>query len=267
MQRKKKSRLPLLAFVVFATYLYFNQEPDLTAPQVNQEPDSVVPQAEPQPGYATTIKAKAWPPLSEQSGPVLPEARLTTKNYYVVFDGSGSMGGSSCTMEDNKLYSAKGALAHFAAGLPRDAQIGMLAFDATGLSERVSLQPYDQNIFDRAVAAVTADGGTPLSRAITLAHQQLTAQAKLQLGYGEYHLVVVTDGEANEGEEPNAVVDQILAESPVIIHTIGFCIDQRHSLNQPGRVRYLAADNDQALQQGLESVLAEAPEFEVISFE
>ena len=50
------------------------------------------------------------------------------------------------------------------------------------------------------------------------------AQRIAQLGYGEYHLVVVTDGEAT-GEDPTrrrrTDPDR---ESPVVLHTIGFCI-------------------------------------------
>ena len=58
----------------------------------------------------------------------------------------------------------------------------------------------------------------------------------------------------------------MLNESPVVLHTIGFCIGSRHSLNQAGRTIYKAADNPGALQQGLADVLAEAPQFSVQKF-
>jgi len=74
-------------------------------------------------------------------------------------------------------------------------------------------------------------GFWPLSVAIEHGYKALTKQASLQLGYGEYHLVVVTDGEANTGYEPNKAVQSVLTESPVVIHTIGFCIRGSHSLN------------------------------------
>jgi hypothetical protein len=52
----------------------------------------------------------------------------------------------------------------------------------------------------------------------------------------------------------------------VNIHTIGFCLNQSHALNIPGKTLYKAADNPEALAEGLESVLAEAPDFNVDSF-
>ena len=109
-------------------------------------------------------------------------------------------------------------------------------------------------------------GGTPLSSAIEIAYKSLTAQAKKQLGYGDYHLVVVTDGVANTGYEPDNVLAKILTESPVVVHTIGFCISTRHSLNQPGRTIYNTAQDYESLRKGLQSVLAEAPEFSVSEF-
>ena len=94
----------------------------------------------------------------------------------------------------------------------------------------------------------------------------LIRQGRRQLGYGEYHLIVVTDGQASSGQDPTGVVDEILASSPVVIHTIGFCIGEDHSLNQKGRVLYRTAQNAAELREGLEQVLAEAPDFTVTQF-
>lgn len=47
----------------------------------------------------------------------------------------------------------------------------------------------------------------------------------------------------------------------MVLHTIGFCIGEKHSLNQPGRTLYRAADNPEQLRAGLADVLAEAPSF------
>jgi Ca-activated chloride channel family protein len=76
---------------------------------------------------------------------------------------------------------------------------------------------------------------------------------------------VITDGEASH-EDPRDIVNQLIAESPVVLHTIGFCIGAEHSLNQPGRTVYQSADNPQELAQGLAEVLAEAPAFDVKKF-
>jgi hypothetical protein len=58
----------------------------------------------------------------------------------------------------------------------------------------------------------------------------------------------------------------MLAETPIVVHTIGFCIGEDHVLNQPGRTFYLAADSREDLERGLDSVLAEAPSFDVAAF-
>ncbi len=78
--------------------------------------------------------------------------------------------------------------------------------------------------------------------------------------------MVVTDGEASEGYEPDIIVRNILSESPVVLHTIGFCIGSQHSLNQGDNVYYFAADDATSLSQGLQAVLAEEPAFDVSQF-
>jgi len=78
--------------------------------------------------------------------------------------------------------------------------------------------------------------------------------------------VVVTDGEASQGEDPRAEVNSIIATTPIVLHTIGFCIDSRHSLNQPGRILYRQANDLEELRRGLQNVLAEAPSFTVLQF-
>ena len=78
--------------------------------------------------------------------------------------------------------------------------------------------------------------------------------------------MVVTDGEASSGEEPDSVVRHLLKHSPVVVHTIGFCIGKNHSLNQPGEILYRSAQNKKELTSGLEGVLAEAESFDVTDF-
>jgi len=101
---------------------------------------------------------------------------------------------------------------------------------------------------------------------VTRAYRKLTEQAARQLGYGEYHLVIVTDGEASQGQDPTSAVNRLLAQSPIVVHTIGFCIRTQHSLNLPGRALYRPADNPGELRRELAEVLAEAPSFAVLEF-
>jgi hypothetical protein len=79
--------------------------------------------------------------------------------------------------------------------------------------------------------------------------------------------VVVTDGEPDPAnEDPTPIVKEILTQSPVVLHTIGFCIDANHVLNQPNRTYYTSATNPEQLQKSLQAVLAEAPSFDAAKF-
>jgi Mg-chelatase subunit ChlD len=228
------------------------------------------PLQQPSQGIAQSHSAPAqqtapWPFLSEQDQSGIAH-NLLSSNIYIVFDGSGSMQQSACSGGEPKIRAAKRALLEFVKAVPGNANLGMVAFDRKGTKERTPLGPVNFEVATKNINAVSQGGGTPLSSAIEIAYDRLTAQAKRQLGYGNYHLVVVTDGEASNGYEPDAVLAKILSESPVVVHTIGFCIDTRHSLNQPGRTIYNTAQDYESLRRGLQSVLAEAPEFSVSEF-
>ena len=198
-----------------------------------------------------------WPPGLEQAGLNLEEDKLK-RNYYLILDGSGSMSGS-------KMDEAKAALTNFIGMVPEGANLALMVFDAAGLSERAALGSPRDLIRER-ISGVTAEGWTPLKSALEQAYQKISFQGTRQLGYGEYNIVVVTDGEASGGEEPDRIVNRILKESPVVIHTIGFQIGTSHSLNQPGRILYKPADNYEELKEGLEEVLAEMEDFSVTDF-
>ena len=207
---------------------------------------------------STEEEVTGWPPGINDIQMELEENKLK-KNYYLILDGSGSMNG-------DKMKTAKEALSRFIQYVPADANLGLLVFDASGLSERASLGSSREQLLEQ-IKKVSASGYTPLRSSLDLAYDKINIQAARQLGYGEYNIVVVTDGEASDGEEPDYIVDTILSESPVVIHTIGFQIGENHSLNQPGRILYKSANNFEELSEGLEEVLAELEDFSVTDFE
>jgi Ca-activated chloride channel homolog len=191
---------------------------------------------------------------------------LLTKNYYLVIDGSGSMDDSGCSGGLRKIDAAKEAVAKFVTAIPADANVGLLVFDEQGIGERVPLGQ-DRTLVKQHIHNIMASGGTPLLTAMSDAYRAITLQAQKQFGYGEYHMVVVTDGEANNGQDPSDIVSKILQESPVTIHTIGFCIGSGHSLNLPGITSYYTANNPEELLAGLQNVLAESTEYTTTHFE
>jgi len=208
----------------------------------------------------------SWPAVAKDKGDAAISADLFARNYYVVLDASGSMTERGCSGDAPKIDAARVALDAFADSLPADANLGLQVFDARGVREQLPLGTKNRDQFKAVLGKVRAAGGTPLHSAVTQAYTKLEAQGARQLGYGEYHLVVVTDGEASEGQDPTGAVKLILDRSPVVLHTIGFCIGERHSLNQPGRTIYRAADNPGQLRQSLADVLAEAPTFDSSGF-
>jgi Mg-chelatase subunit ChlD len=219
------------------------------------------------PPEAESVKG-VWPPASADEQPVAMAPNLTAKNYYIVFDGSGSMLDPDCADGSNKSEVAKKAVGDFSKSIPKDANLGLLVFDTQGITERVPLGTENREVFTEQVNIVSPGGSTPLRSAITQAVAQLTEQGRRQFGYGEYHLVVVTDGEANpNSENPASIVAQTLESSPIVIHTIGFCIGETHSLNQKGRTIYHPANNPGELAQGLKEVLAESEQFDVKAFQ
>ncbi|MBN2080186.1 MAG: VWA domain-containing protein [Spirochaetes bacterium] len=194
-----------------------------------------------------------WPP-GLGTGQASPVADVRMKNYYIVFDGSGSM------YHGRKIQTAQKALEVFVLMIPPDANVALLAFDARGVYERAPFGTPRETII-REIHKTIARGGTPLGRAVEIAYDKILAQARRQLGYGEYSIVIVTDGMATDGERLPRIIGRILDESPVMIHTIGFDIGMGHALNQPGLTSYRTARNFHELTRGLGEVLAESDSF------
>lgn len=245
--------------VVIAVFVsaYFENEKD-----VSMEESAKI---EKQDMYAFRGADNTWPVLKEEQVSV--SDNLQTKNYYLVFDASGSMEESQCSNNMSKINVAKTSVVEFIKKIPTDANIGLSVFDSTGSHERVSLGLQSRDKIIAEIQRAQAGGGTPLESAIDTGYRSLSKQAATQFGYGEYHMVVITDGEASNGENPQYTVKQMLSKSPVVLHTIGFCISGEHSLNQAGFTLYKAAGNPAELTKGLDSVLAESADFNVDVFE
>lgn len=246
-----------IAFVVNRLNLEFEEQ----VPGADGGPDAVLPGD----AYATRPLQNSWPADAGAAGVI--GADLGAVNYYLVMDGSGSMNSDECGDGRPKIDTAVAAVKTFVEAVPVQANLGLTVFDSQGTSERVPLGSGNRAQVIEHLDAIRAENATPLRSSIEIGYVALTRQAQAQLGYGEYHLVVVTDGYAEPAEEdPTELVNAILQQSPVVVHVIGFCIGEQHALNQPGRTRYTAANNTGELRAGLASVLAESPEFDIAAF-
>src|SRR5215813_1217497 len=196
------------------------------------------------------------------------EASLA-RNFYFIFDGSGSMSESltkQCKGDKrfgSRLEGAKWAIEQFLPLVPRDVNLGLWVFDAAGNSERVPLGPDNREGFLSAVQKTKAGGNTPLTESIEQGVNRLVQQRDQQLGYGEFRLIVVTDGQATGRPLSQAV--NYAREQRIPIYTIGLCIGEKHELRKYS-VSYRAADSIEALKRGLEETLAETNVFDPKAF-
>tara|TARA_B100001093_G_C26658459_1_gene940716 strand:- start:6 stop:779 length:774 start_codon:yes stop_codon:yes gene_type:complete len=208
-----------------------------------------------------------WGQSQKDSVSISPD--LLAKNYYIILDTSGSMKDRECVRSGDKMQAAKVSLSKWIGNLSPDDNIALMVFSDTYGHE---ILPLHKNIgeykkqFLESIAKVQARGGTPLGSSLKNAYDSLKAQAETQLGYGEYHIVVVTDGNASDRDVMKESLGYIY-NSPVVLHTIGFCIDSYHALNQPSKSYYISAMDEVALSQGLDRVLAESERFDISDFE
>lgn len=269
MRRRKRGMpiVPVIAAAVVAYLVFSDGEQSPTTPVATAPPSGTQapPSAASPSSYAANPLLNNWPELeAEGNAFTLPEDLLAA-NYYVVLDASGSMNERECSQGSTKMQVAVKALADFANSVPADANFGLAVFHRGKLTE---LLPLGRERHDLAglISRIHAEGGTPLYESVRFAYQKLFEQGKRQLGYGEYHLVMVTDGRASAGQDPTPAVNRMFDQAPIALHTIGFCIRSQHSLNQPGRTVYRSANDPESLKKGLGDVLAEAPVFDVADF-
>jgi len=205
----------------------------------------------------TNIKIEA----NDQAKPVL------TRNFYFIFDGSGSMNDQPDKQPrgdqhfSTKMSGAKWAVHKFLDQVPPEVNIGLYVFDIEGQRELLPLQRGNREAFRKAIDEMSAGGETPLAEAIAFGAQRLKEKYQEQLGYGEFRLVVVTDGLASS--LPKAAIDAARLGFP--IYTIGLSIKEKHPLRDFS-VSYKAAENFEELAQGLEDTLAELPDFDPMEF-
>lgn len=190
-----------------------------------------------------------------------------TRNFYFIIDGSGSMSertGKKCGNNENftdKLSGAKWAVKTFLKTVPDNINIGLYIFDHNGKREVVPLSKNNRDIFLKKIEGIYAGGGTPLAEAIKFGTDKLIGKYKNQLGYGEFRLVVVTDGIANNIYK----AAKYAASYGISLYSIGLCVDEDHPLRKYSAL-YKAADNFEDLSEGLTETLAELPDFNVSEF-
>jgi hypothetical protein len=225
------------------------------------------------PGGNGNAGAQNGPPavdlMGGQPGGQAPQGEQSLrKNWYFVIDGSGSMserpprssGGDK--QFRNKMEGAIWAVLTTVENLPPDVNLGLYVFDAYGAREVIQLGSNNKDAFVAAVKKIRAGNGTPLGDAIAKGADALADQYRKQLGYGEYRLFVVTDGEATD--DLNYGVNKALSYR-MPIYTIGFGIEGDHALRRSS-VSYKSADSASDVKQGLAEATAELEVYDPANF-
>ncbi len=194
------------------------------------------------------------------------EASLA-KNIYILFDGSGSMD-DRCAGEQ-KIEGAKQAIIQYINKVPKDYNLGLLVFGTyyePGYEEYVHLGPDNHQKIIDALKEVKPDRGTPLANATTYGVEKLVEQYKKQLGYGEYRLVIVTDGMANEPDKFEEALQQASRYSFIAIYSIGLCMEEFNTLKQFS-LKYTDAKDYEELGKALDATIGESQDFDPTEFD
>ncbi len=190
------------------------------------------------------------------------------RNFYFVFDGSGSMldaperGSSTDHQFTAKIDGAKWAVGEFLKTVPKDVNLGLYVFDDKGEREVLPLGSNNRELFIQQIKNADAGGATPLGDAVAKGVQALVEQYKKQLGYGEFRLIVITDGDATD--DLNKGVKRAKRHH-IPIYTIGFGIGDSHKLRTDS-VSYRSADSAKELKHALEEAASELEVFDPTAF-
>jgi Ca-activated chloride channel homolog len=191
------------------------------------------------------------------------------RNFVLAIDASGSMAeNDGCAPPGEwKFNAVRGAVEALLSGMGPEDNVALIAFQGEDANVLAPLGPGRHDQLNEQLYKVQPGGGTPIGKTLEVAGQLLEAQAQRQAGYGEYNIVIVTDGIASDPDYMNRMLDHLTTTTPIVIQTVGFCIKGNHPLNDPSRVVYRSADDAEALRRGLASVLAEASDFDTAGFE
>lgn len=208
----------------------------------------------------------AEPPVIELLPAAEARAISLDRSFYIVVDASGSMNETACAGQfPNRTEAAKWAVKEFTTKrVPADVHLGLHVFDGSGARERVPLGMQNRDAIAREIDRIRGGGNTPLNAAIREAVEALSLQRERQLGYGEFYVVVATDGQASDGDlGANAV--RYAAQQRIPLITIGFCLRSDHPLARAS-VSYRDANSPQDLLAALQETQGESPYFDAAAF-
>ena len=179
-------------------------------------------------------------------------------NIVVILDASGSMQDKfSGDRTKSKMEAAKAALQEVLSKVPDDTYIGLLVFSGANIQNEwvYPLGPKDTQKLTTAIQLPRPSGDTPLGRYIRIGANRLLEQRARQYNYGNYRLLVVTDGEASDADKVKHYTPEILNRQ-IRIDVIGVDMKTDHMLANVVD-SYRKADNPGELVAAVSQILAE----------
>jgi hypothetical protein len=177
----------------------------------------------------------------------------------IVLDDSGSMNEPMLDSGRRKprMEVAKDALGKVIDGFPDDTRLGLVLLNGASLNGGwlIPLGPLDKKNAIAQVQRLTARGGTPLGRAMKLAVEELVDHRRRQ-PYGDYRLLVVTDGEATDRSVLERYLPSMLARG-IAVDVIGVDMQSDHTLASTAH-SYRRANDAAGLQRALSEIFAES---------
>jgi uncharacterized protein YegL len=189
--------------------------------------------------------------------PEILQAQEAHDNVVIVLDASGSMAGRLAGTSMDKMSAAKKALKEMLNKIPQSTHVGLLVFSAQNLKNdwAYPLGPRNDAELSNAIDLPIAHGGTPLGRYIKIGADRLIEERTKQFGYGTYRLVIVTDGEAEDGQLVDRYTPDVIARG-IKVDVIGVAMSETHTLARKVH-SYRAANDSASLQRALSEVFAE----------
>ncbi len=181
-----------------------------------------------------------------------------TDNIVIILDASGSMQDKFRADETrSKMDAAKEALKEVLAKVPDGTNIGLLVFSGRNIRDEwvYPLGPKDTARLIAAIDLPQPDGGTPLGRYMRIGANRLLEQREKQYNYGNYRLLIVTDGEAQDNDKVAQYTPDILNRQ-IRVDVIGVDMKTDHKLATDAD-SYRKADNPGELVAAVSQILAE----------
>ena len=179
-------------------------------------------------------------------------------NIVVILDASGSMQEKfSGDQTKSKMEAAKAALQEVLAKVPDDTWIGLLVFSGANIRNEW-VYPLGEKDTQKLIAAIDLPqpgGGTPLGKYIRIGANRLLDERAKQYNYGNYRLLIVTDGEASDAAQVEYYTPEILNRQ-IRVDVIGVDMKTDHMLAKVVD-SYRRADNPGELVAAVSQILAE----------